>query len=220
MNNIKNINTQKGFTLIEMVITVAIALVLLAIGVPGLKSWIDENKAAGYAESLAQGLQISRAQAISRGKAMIFTINNDQGWTSRCRTMIDIGTAGTEDNADDCIFAKTALGAKILPTNLSGANIVIGFGQSATSIISSEIAPPTTYTTVHSTTGGSVCALPCSITFNAMGMIIPNDDASASYGNTFLTNNQNAMRTAVIVSGAGQIVRCNPDSPIGSQSSC
>jgi type IV fimbrial biogenesis protein FimT len=56
-----------GFTLVELLVTMAIAGILLAIGVPSLQSFLADQAAAASADELAEGVRLARAEATKRG---------------------------------------------------------------------------------------------------------------------------------------------------------
>ena len=56
-----------GFTLTELMITVAIAAIVLAIGIPSFRDTIRENRLTTYNNQFITALNLARSQAISRG---------------------------------------------------------------------------------------------------------------------------------------------------------
>lgn len=56
-----------GFTLLELAIALAIAGIALAVAVPGLGSWINEQQVDDRADALLHGLDRARGEAIRRG---------------------------------------------------------------------------------------------------------------------------------------------------------
>lgn len=55
-----------GFTLIEMMVTVAVLAIILGIGVPAFQSMIQDNRAATVTNDLIGALQLARSEAIKR----------------------------------------------------------------------------------------------------------------------------------------------------------
>lgn len=65
-----------GFTLIELVMTIAIAAVLLSVAVPSFQSVIRTNRAASLTNELSTALQLARSEAVSRGKTVTVCKSN------------------------------------------------------------------------------------------------------------------------------------------------
>lgn len=56
-----------GFTLLELLIALAIAAILLAVAVPGLGGYIGEQRVQARADALLRTLERARSEAIKRG---------------------------------------------------------------------------------------------------------------------------------------------------------
>jgi type IV fimbrial biogenesis protein FimT len=73
----------RGFTLIELMITIAVAAILLSIGVPSFQNIIRENRLATQANELITALNLARSEAIRRGQNVTVTPNGgdwNSGW--------------------------------------------------------------------------------------------------------------------------------------------
>src|SRR5687768_7003304 len=66
----------KGFTLIEMMIAVAIMVLLLGIGVPSFQTFIANSKIRTTAETLQAGLHLARTEALRRNAQVSFWLVN------------------------------------------------------------------------------------------------------------------------------------------------
>ncbi len=64
--NQRNTYSQQGFTLIELMVTIAIAAILLAVAVPSFQDSIRRNRVATVAGNLVSALDNARAEAIRR----------------------------------------------------------------------------------------------------------------------------------------------------------
>ncbi len=57
----------RGFTLIELVVILAVAVVLLTLAVPGFQALIQNNRLATQANEFITALNLARSEAIKRG---------------------------------------------------------------------------------------------------------------------------------------------------------
>jgi type IV fimbrial biogenesis protein FimT len=69
----------RGFTLIELMVVVAIAAVLLAIGVPSFKSFIEGQRVKTAASDFATAAVFARSEAIKRN-AEVGVVAATTGW--------------------------------------------------------------------------------------------------------------------------------------------
>lgn len=104
-----------GFSLIEMVLTIAIALVLLAMGVPKLQSAISNYQLTGAVNSASWEIQATRYQAIMNGYPYelafsaannTYQVSNDNAWPGTV-TFANVGTAVPITSARVVISAPT-----------------------------------------------------------------------------------------------------------------
>lgn len=81
---------EKGFTLVEMMVTVAILAILLAVAAPSLQTVMVNMQIRSVSESLMTGLQSARSEALRRNTQVSFWMVN--GTTAAC-ALDDEGTS-------------------------------------------------------------------------------------------------------------------------------
>lgn len=69
----------KGFTLIEMLIVVALIAILAAIAAPSFRTFIANQKVTGTAQDLQVLLLLARSEAVNRRGNSVFSLNSGTG---------------------------------------------------------------------------------------------------------------------------------------------
>ena len=95
-----------GFTIIELMVTVAVVAVLLGVGVPSFASMIERQQLSGAAETFASDLRRARSDAIARGPggSVTVTMNVDAGAGTWSYSITNSGDAPTR-NVDEADFS-------------------------------------------------------------------------------------------------------------------
>jgi len=68
---------KSGFTLIELMITIAIAAILITIAVPGFQSFISGNRMTTLTNELVTELMVAKAEAVRRNASISICIKNN-----------------------------------------------------------------------------------------------------------------------------------------------
>ena len=63
-----------GFTLIELMIGIAVLAIVITAGMPGFRQWIQNTHIRNASESILNGMQRARAEAVSRNTNVAFTL--------------------------------------------------------------------------------------------------------------------------------------------------
>jgi type IV fimbrial biogenesis protein FimT len=106
----------RGFTLIELMIGLAIMALLLSLAAPSFSTMIANSKVRGQAESIFNGLQLARAEALKRNTTVQFRLTSNL--TSGCTGETDgtawvvslFDAAGKCDKATDLTTSPTSAG--------------------------------------------------------------------------------------------------------------
>lgn len=77
---------QAGLSLIEMMIAVAIIGLLAVVAIPSYSTWIQNTKVRTAAESILNGIQKARSEALSRNTPVRFSLGANSAWTVTCVT--------------------------------------------------------------------------------------------------------------------------------------
>src|SRR5262245_27505039 len=79
-----------GFTLIEMMITLAVFAILIMVGLPSLTTWLQNSQIRTAAETMQMGLQLARAEALRRNQLVRFQLVDSLG---SCCALSETGTS-------------------------------------------------------------------------------------------------------------------------------
>ncbi|HTO22839.1 MAG TPA: GspH/FimT family pseudopilin [Spirochaetia bacterium] len=72
---------QPGFSLVEVMMVVVIVGILIALGIPSFTAWVQNTQIRTAAESLINGLQTAKNEAIRRNSCMQIQFSNKTAWT-------------------------------------------------------------------------------------------------------------------------------------------
>ena len=76
-----SISNQRGFTLIELIIAIAITALLVTLAVPSFNIMLANAQIRTATQALYDGLQLARVEAIRRNERVLFTNGVGSDWT-------------------------------------------------------------------------------------------------------------------------------------------
>lgn len=125
---------QQGFNLIELMIVVAVAAILIGIGLPSLKLTIDRNAVSAETTRIARSINFARAQAVTQSQVVTLERKSStanvwsDGWTIY---LVDNDTPNQTMAAADTLLRDIEISGQSLDlkTNNTG-NRWISFGPS------------------------------------------------------------------------------------------
>lgn len=89
--NMRRMNT--GFTLIEMMVTIAVMVILLAISAGSYRFLVVSNRMSSEINSLLGGLNLARSESIKRGQSVsVCPVSSPTTATSTCGSATDWST--------------------------------------------------------------------------------------------------------------------------------
>ena len=119
-----------GFTLVELMITLAIAVILLTVGVPSFSTMIKNNRLTAATNDLLAAVNLARSEAVTRGHRVTVcksadqvTCVSDSGWEQGWMVFTDQNDNAAYDPtgtpAETLLRVHSALGSQITATGTS-----------------------------------------------------------------------------------------------------
>lgn len=106
----------KGFSLIELMTTLAVSAILLAIGVPSFADFYTKNRADSSIRQIQQTLWFARNQAISLNKRVtvcaLIAEKCDANWQAGLTVFIDINNNNQLDSNDKILTTTNPFHSK------------------------------------------------------------------------------------------------------------
>jgi len=190
--------TPEGFTLIELMVTIAILAILITLGFPSYQQWMVNTRIRSATESIQNGLRLARTEASQRGTYVRFEL-----------------TSATTPDWTVCVLPSTATTTATCSSAVSTIqSFVSAAGATNVRLGASTSAP----VTIGATPNTSVTAN-SGITFNALGR-------PTAYGGTSViridaSSTRAGTRWLVTTVSAGGMVRmCDPQLPSANPQSC
>jgi type IV fimbrial biogenesis protein FimT len=128
-----------GFALIEMMIAITVLSIVLALGMPSYRVWIQNSRLRNAAESILNGLQLARSEAVARNAPVQFMLDAGSAWTicslngDDCDETIQTRHTGEGSSAQVTVVTTPVGETKIVFDSLGRAKAATG-GQLVTAI--------------------------------------------------------------------------------------
>jgi type IV fimbrial biogenesis protein FimT len=184
---------ERGFNLIELMVTVAILALLMVAAMPSLGTWLDNTRIRNQADSVMGGLQAARAEAVRTNQQVSFWL---------------VGSSSAPAALDDtCALSG------------SSSSWVVSVASPATHCGTWRTTPPTiflgramggdnTKVSVSAQTFGATPTAATTVTFNGFGRVanstpIGRIDLGGKGGGTY-------RNLRVVVSPSGSVSLCDP----------
>jgi type IV fimbrial biogenesis protein FimT len=183
----------RGFTLIEMLVAVAIAALLLTITVPSFREFLAKKRVEGVASELATDLQYARSESVARNRLVQITFG------ANCYVIHALPTtAAAVSTATSC--TQTAAST-------------IGTGE--TELKTVQLQTGTTALLAAASTFDSILFDPVKgLPAFFLG------SASAAAGAVNVTSSVGSWSLSALLSVAGRVSTCSPSATVPGYASC
>ena len=124
-----NKSKTRGFTLIELMVTLMMGMIIVAAAIPSFLSMVQRNRVAAAASDLVADISQARGEAIRRGKAVIICPKDGSltnGWEVRVDNVCTNASAtvlSAHDPIDGIEFKENVAAALLIsPTGVAHLN--------------------------------------------------------------------------------------------------
>jgi len=125
-SSVKRFN--QGFTLVELLVTIAIAAIIISVGAPSFSSLITSNDSDNAIRRVAAGLAYARSEAVSRGVSNIYMCPSSNGvvcstdWSDGWLVFADMDGDFAPDAGEPLRFDDTAVSSSVSLTVINDNN--------------------------------------------------------------------------------------------------
>lgn len=98
--------SEGGFTLVELMVTLALVAILMAIAVPSFTTFQRNAELTSFSNSLLSGINAARGEAMKRGRNAIVVPTDGASWNSGWTVFVDVNRNGAYDDGIDVTVLK------------------------------------------------------------------------------------------------------------------
>ena len=104
--------SQRGFTLIEIMVSLTVLGILLMVALPSFSEWLQNQQLRAASEATLNGLQVARAAAIRRNVLVQFVSGPGTGWSvTEVGTGLVVQSRAHEEGSPNAVITVTPAGA-------------------------------------------------------------------------------------------------------------
>jgi len=142
--NRTNKNNNKGFTLVELIITLTVAAILVMMEAPGLGTWLADNRLSAQSTQLIAAIRTARSEAVKRMQTIticassnVTTANpscNTTNWEAGWIIFNDANANAAFDAGEQLLAMGNALTGGTTLRSRNPSNGLVRFSSTGTNI--------------------------------------------------------------------------------------
>lgn len=110
----------RGYTLVELMIAIVVMGILMSLAVPSFRVWLQNSQIRNATESILNGIQRARAEAVARNANVEFVLGAGSSWVVRVVGGGNIDTRSSSEGSLNVTRTVTPAGATTLTFNSFG----------------------------------------------------------------------------------------------------
>ena len=151
-----------GFSLIELMVVVAVTAILLAVAVPSFNTLLINNRSAAQANAFVDSLNYARAEAVKRPQSQpvyVSTADGGANWQVGWQVWVDANNNGLYDGSSELLklYAKLSGATTLVSTTPTGLTDVIFINTGAARAKVGTTGNTSASFTFHYSPGSSFC---------------------------------------------------------------
>lgn len=204
---------QRGFSMMELMVSVAILAIVLAIGIPSFSTWISNTQVRSTAESLVAAIQLTRGEAVRQNSlAQLKLTGNAGGSASWSVIAASSSVSGSFDTNQGATLIQTAGATE------TGVNARLGV---------SAATQPTSNCCTTSVVAGSGMGSNPGVVFDAFGKIVADSSVTTvtridvtKVGDTEANNEKKNRRMVILIAPSGAVKMCRASLSASNSQGC
>jgi len=185
----------RGFTLIEIAVVLTVFALIVMAAAPGLGAWLDNTQIRNAAESIQNGLQIARNEALRRNESISFhlvSLSNPAVLGNDC-ALSGTSASWVVSVGSPAGYCASEASTTVDPMLVTGQPVGNGSRLTVNAFQSDGATMGTT------------------VTFSGLGRISNAADAARQINVTGPAGSSHSRRLRIAISSAGNVRMCDPD---------
>jgi len=117
--------TANGFTLIELIVTIALLAILMAVAVPSLMTFQRNSELTSFSNTMLASINAARGEAMKRGRSAMMTPADGTNWSSGWVVFVDMDGDRAYASTTDLTLLKREAPPSYLTVSGNGTLVAV-----------------------------------------------------------------------------------------------